>query len=226
MIQLLNHEKTCRKFKCVLVSERSQCERATCCIIINGIVVVTVQLLSCVWLFETPLTVTHQAPLSSTVSWCCVLSCFSCVRLFAALWIIACQAPLFKGFSRQECWSGLPFPPPGNHPNPGIKPVSLTSPVLAGGFFTTSTILSPEVCSDSCPLSRWRYLSISSSAVPFFCLHSVHGILQARILEWVAIFFFSGPRFIRTLHYDPSVLGGPAGHGSLSFASPFATARL
>ena len=43
-------------------------------------------------------------------------------------------------FSRQEYWSGLPFPSPGDLPDPGIKPASLTSLVLAGGFFTTSAI--------------------------------------------------------------------------------------
>ena len=48
------------------------------------------------------------------------------------------QAPLSMGFSRQEYWSGLPCPPPGDLPDPGIKPVSLRSPALAGGFFTTS----------------------------------------------------------------------------------------
>ena len=42
------------------------------------------------------------------------------------------------GFSRQEYWSGLPFPPPGDLPDPGIEPVSLGSPALAGGFLTTS----------------------------------------------------------------------------------------
>ena len=51
---------------------------------------------------------------------------------------VARQAPLFMGFSRQEYWSGLPYPPPGHLPDPGIKPASLTSPSLAGGFFTTS----------------------------------------------------------------------------------------
>ena len=50
-------------------------------------------------------------------------SCFSHVRLFATPWIIARQAPLFVGFFRQEHWSGLPFPSPGNLPNPGIGPV-------------------------------------------------------------------------------------------------------
>ena len=42
------------------------------------------------------------------------------------------------GFSRQKYWNGLPFPPPGHLPNPGIEPVSLMSPALVGGFFTTS----------------------------------------------------------------------------------------
>ena len=53
---------------------------------------------------------------------------------FATLWTIARQAPLSMGFSRQEYWSGLPFPPPEDLPDPGIKPVSLASPVLAGRF--------------------------------------------------------------------------------------------
>ena len=51
---------------------------------------------------------------------------------------VARQAPLFMGFSRQEYWSGLPYLPPGHLSDPGIKPASLTSPALAGGFFTTS----------------------------------------------------------------------------------------
>ena len=52
-------------------------------------------------------------------------------------WTVACQAPLSMKFSRQEYWSGLPCPLPGNLPNPGIEPPSLISPALAGGFFTT-----------------------------------------------------------------------------------------
>ena len=60
---------------------------------------------------------------------------FSCqvVRLFATLWTVARQAPPSVGCSRQECWSGLPFPSPGHLCNPGIEPVS---PTLAGGFFS------------------------------------------------------------------------------------------
>ena len=68
----------------------------------------------------------------------CVLSCFSWVTLFAILWTAAHQAPLSMGFSRQEHWSGLPCPPAGDLPNPGIKPTSVMSPALAGRFFTTN----------------------------------------------------------------------------------------
>ena len=52
---------------------------------------------------------------------------FSCVRLFATPWTIDYQAPPSMGFSRQECWSGLPFPSPGDLPDPGIE---LRSPAL------------------------------------------------------------------------------------------------
>ena len=69
----------------------------------------------------------------------CMLSCFSCVQLFAILWTVALQDPLSVGFSRQEYCSGLPCPPPGDLPDPGIKSTSLVSPGLAGRFFTTST---------------------------------------------------------------------------------------
>ena len=53
------------------------------------------------------------------------------VRLFATLWIVACHTPLTMGFSRQEHRSGLSFPPPGNLPDPGIKPMSPAVPALA-----------------------------------------------------------------------------------------------
>ena len=62
------------------------------------------------------------------------LICFSHIQLLVTLWIVALQAPLSIGFSRQEYWNGLSFPPPGDLPHPGIEPAS---PALAGGFFTT-----------------------------------------------------------------------------------------
>ena len=68
----------------------------------------------------------------------CMLSCFSPVQLFAILWSVACQALLSLRFSRQEYQSGLPCPSPGNLLQPWIEPVSLMSPALARGFFTTS----------------------------------------------------------------------------------------
>ena len=65
---------------------------------------------------------------------------FSRVRLFATPWTMAHQAPLSMGLSRQEYWSGLPCPPPGDLPVPGIEPASLASPALAGGLLTTTAI--------------------------------------------------------------------------------------
>ena len=63
---------------------------------------------------------------------------FSPVRLFATPWTVAPQAPPSMGFSRQEYWSGLPFPPPRDLPNPMIEPMSFASPALVGKFFTTA----------------------------------------------------------------------------------------
>ena len=89
------------------------------------------------------LPITPIVPVPFCVSVCvCVCVCtLSCAWLFTAPWTVACQAPqapLSMGFSRQEYWSGLPFPPPGDLPDPGIEPVSLSSPTLTGGSFTTS----------------------------------------------------------------------------------------
>ena len=60
------------------------------------------------------------------------------VRLFATSWIVAHQVPLPMEFARQGYWSGLPFPSPGNLPDARTEPVSLESPELEGGFFTTA----------------------------------------------------------------------------------------
>ena len=66
----------------------------------------------------------HKRSVFIFVICCAMLSCFSHVWLFVTLWTVALQAPLSMGFSRQEYWSGLPCPPPGDLPNPGIKPAS------------------------------------------------------------------------------------------------------
>ena len=75
-----------------------------------------------------------------------MLSLFSHVQLFVTLWIVACQPPLSMGFPRQEYWSGLPYPPPGDLPYPSIALLSLTSPALAGRFFTTRVTGGTHIC--------------------------------------------------------------------------------
>ena len=81
----------------------------------------------------------------------CVLSCFSCVRLFATLWTVAHQTPLSMGFARQEYWSGL-CPPPGDLPDLGIEPASLTSPSLAGRFFGSLPLAPPGKPNNTSPV--------------------------------------------------------------------------
>ena len=68
----------------------------------------------------------------------CKILVTGCVLLFAAPWTVARQAPLSTEFSRQEYWSGLPFPAPGDLPDPGIKPAAPVSPAEVGGCFASS----------------------------------------------------------------------------------------
>ena len=79
-------------------------------------------------------------PSCSLLMYMCMLSPFSHIQLFVTRWTVTCQALLFMGFFWQEYWSGLPCPPPGDLPNPRIKPMSLIPPALAGRFFITSAI--------------------------------------------------------------------------------------
>ena len=103
------------------------------------------------------------------------------VCLFSTLWTASHQAPVSMQFSRQEYWSGWPFPTPGDLPSPGIKPASLAS---AGEFFITTPPAAAAAAKSlqSCPtLCDPRDGSPPGSPVP--------GILQARTLEWVAFSF-------------------------------------
>ena len=68
-----------------------------------------------------------------------------CLTL-VTLWTVVLQAPLSMGFSRQEYWNGLPCIPPGDLPYPGIEPMSLMSPALAGGFLTTRATWKAPKC--------------------------------------------------------------------------------
>ena len=99
-----------------------------------------------------------------------MLNCFSHVQLFAILWTIARQAPLSMGFSRQEYWTGLPCPPPGDLPDPGIKLTSLRSPALSGGFFTTSAI--------------WEAHSIPVSGNPMEASTATHSSILPWRIPW------------------------------------------
>ena len=71
-----------------------------------------------------------------------MVSSLSHVRLFVTPWMVACQAPLSMGFSRQEYWSRLPFPSPGDLPNPGIEP---SSPTLQADALTSEPPGKPEI---------------------------------------------------------------------------------
>ena len=77
---------------------------------------------------------------------CLCVQLLSCVQLFASPWTVAHQAPLSMGFSRQEYWSGLPFPPPGGHPDPRIEPSSPVSPTLQADSLPLSHQGSPRIC--------------------------------------------------------------------------------
>ena len=94
------------------------------------------------------------------------MNCVLCVCSFAQLyltccdpWTVAHQAPLSMEFSRQEYWSRLPFPTPGDLPNPGIEPESLASPALAGGVFTAESSGKP-----SCALAMYNGSNSCSDA--------------------------------------------------------------
>ena len=92
-----------------------------------------------------------------------VLSCFSHVPLFVILRTVACQTPLSTGFSRQEYWSGLSCPPPGDLPDPGIKPMIPTSPALTGGVLYHQRHLGHIPKSDSSQpvtISSWKWTII------------------------------------------------------------------
>ena len=116
----------------------------------------------------------------------CVCVCvLSHVQLFATPWMVAHYTPLSMGFPRQEYWSRLPFPTPEDLPKPRIEPTSLASPALAGRFFITS--------------ATWEAHAICCCSVAQLCPtlcdlmdHTVHGVLQTRILEWVSLSLLQG----------------------------------
>ena len=133
------------------------------------------------------------------------------VRLLATKWTAAYQAPPSMGFSRREYWNGLPLPSPFTKYMCVSCSVMSDSPRSHGPQPTR--LLHPwdfpgKSAGVGCHLPSPKYLS------PFKLLHTVHtvhGVLKARILKWFAIPFSSGPHSVRPLHHDPPVLGCPVG---------------
>ena len=96
------------------------------------------------------------AGMRGVCEWVCVCVCVFSLSLLSdsvILWTVACQAPLSMGFSRQEYWSGLPFPSPGDLPDPRIELASPVSPVLQINFLLLSHQGSPGMSGDSCLFS-------------------------------------------------------------------------
>ena len=96
----------------------------------------------------------------------CMLSHFSCIKLFVTLWTVACQIPLSLGFTKQEHWSGLLCHLPGDLHNPEIEPVSLVPPSLASRFFTSTSTWKAHVLFSQMHLnskSPWQLLESSFS---------------------------------------------------------------
>ena len=132
----------------------------------------------------------------------CILGHSSHVRLFATLWDVAWLAPLSMEFPRQEYWNGLPCPPPGDLPDSGIKPMSLTSPALAGEFFTTSCTWATLWPNNEGGLSDWTIYWATYSCKTSWSQETQKSIFFFQ--SWVPILpllmcFFSGNAFAEWL---------------------------
>ena len=134
----------------------------------------------------------------------CVLSCFSHVptlcdpmaaKTQVTLWNL--PVPLSMGFSRQYYWSGLPCPPPGDLPHPGIEPASLMSPELAGGFFATNATWEAHAFLGSGP----SYLTLGSGTHIVFISFGLCNPLHSSPLEFMTLFFIS----IRTSAFSAGI---------------------
>ena len=111
----------------------------------------------------------------------CWLSCGIHVFGIAAPWTVACQAPLLMEFSRQEYWSGLPFPSPGDLAYPEIEPSLLESSAVAGGFFTISATWEADMLaflSLLMILSQFFQVRKSGTFILFFTAHHLPNLVM------------------------------------------------
>ena len=140
------------------------------------------------WVSELGFTYAMYGALYSAGSKSAHVCMLSCVRLFATPWTVAWKAHLSMKRSRQGYWSGLPFPSPGDLPDPGMEVASPEFPA----FFATEPPGKPRGKRTICIVfvAQW----CPTLCDPMDCspqVSSLHGILQARMLEWVAISFSS-----------------------------------
>ena len=127
-------------------------------------------------------------------------------KSFVTPWTVACQVPLSMEFSTQEYWSGVPFPSPGDLPDPGIKPAS---PALAGEFFTTEPLvkiiqitelfqtiwkvfITREVAAFSSTLQLMQSCSIEQNQVNSIIFVSVFSFLGFIFISLINILLFLG----------------------------------
>ena len=140
------------------------------------------------------------------------------VQLFVTPWTVALQAPLSMGFSRQEYWSGLPLPPPGYLPKPGIEPTSLMSPALAGRFFTISiTWGTPSIGYTSIQIKKfnnkksklnvWAVLQLSPIQI------TPSGSPQAITTQWVCLLVSHTPELGKVQWQEPKQSGRSTWNG-------------
>ena len=139
---------------------------------------------------------------------CCLAASF--LRLLVTPSTAARQAPLSRGFSRQEYWTGLPFPPPGDLPNPGIEP---SSPALAGGFFFTAeppgSFQDPDGSEPGLCSRVWILLHQLPAGMP--CIHFFSCYWSIIVLQRVS--FCCTAKWISSVYtYIPSFPGSHLGH--------------
>ena len=125
-------------------------------------------------------------------TFCCCLMCgcmLSRVWFFVAPWIIACQAPLSLGLSWQEYWSGLPFPPLKNLPNPRLKSMSFAATALKGIFFTTEPPVKPLVLSIYLFILFFSFIISVGSFLVFLTVKLVIYVCIVLWFCWIVLVF-------------------------------------